>query len=302
MPITLLPVTRRGFLKTSLAAGAAVVTGKVRATEPAGATSDRVALISDTHIAEKPEAVIRGVDVAAHFRRVIDELLTADSRPGRVFHAGDCAYLDGKAAEYANFFDLARRLPDAGLPVHLLLGNHDHRQRFWEALPKAYAREKPIDSRHVALVNTPVANWFLLDSLDVTDKSPGALGETQLKWLEQALDKSADAPALVMVHHQPDRSKRPIGLVDTAALEKVLIPRKQVKALIFGHTHNWQVTQRDGIHHINLPPVAYPFAKDRPSGWIEATLTKSGGTFTLHSLDTKHRQHGQKHELAWRAA
>jgi 3',5'-cyclic AMP phosphodiesterase CpdA len=301
MPITLLPLTRRSFLQSSLAAGATLLTGHGRAGETVDDPSDRVALFSDTHIAEKPEVVIRGVDVASNFRRVIDEVLAADSRPTRVFHGGDCAYLDGKAAEYATFFDLAKRLPEAGRAVHLLLGNHDHRQRFWEALPKAYAREKTLEARHVAVVKTPVANWFLLDSLDVTDKSPGALGEVQLKWLEESLDKSADAPALVMVHHQPDRSKKPIGLVDTAALEKLIAPRKQVKALIFGHTHNWNVTQRDGIHHINLPPVAYPFAKDRPSGWVDVRLTQAGASFTLHSLDPKHRQHGQKHELAWRA-
>jgi Icc protein len=300
MPIALLPVTRRGFLQTSLAAGATLIPRAGRAIERAGAVSDRVALISDTHVAENSDQVIRGVNVGANFGRVIDELLATEPRPGRVIHGGDCAYLDGKAKEYATFFELAKRLPEAGLPVHLLLGNHDHRERFWKALPKTYPREKVVGSRHVAVVKTPVANWFLLDSLDVTDKSPGALGDGQLKWLERALDKAARAPAIVMVHHHPDRSKQPIGLVDTAALEVILARRKQVKALIFGHTHNWQVTQRSGIHYINLPPVAYPFAKDRPSGWVDVQLTKTGGTFTLHSLDQKHSQHGQKQELTWR--
>jgi 3',5'-cyclic AMP phosphodiesterase CpdA len=300
MPVTLLPIHRRQFLQTSLAAGAAIFARQASGDEPPAAATDRVALISDTHIGEKSDQVINGVNVGDHFRRVIDELLAGEKRPARVFHGGDCAYLDGKTTEYATFFNLAKRMADAEMPVHMLLGNHDHRQRFWEALPKAYAREKAIESKHVAVVKTPVANWFLLDSLNVTNKVEGVIGEAQLAWLEKALDAAADMPALVMVHHHPDRAKRPIGLVDTAALEKLVVPRKQVKAIIFGHTHNWQVTQRDDIHYINLPPVAYAFATDRPSGWVDLALTKTGGVFTLRALDQKHRQHGEKHDLKWR--
>jgi Icc protein len=300
MPITLLPIDRRRFLQSSLAAGAALLTRRARAAESANTASERVALISDTHIGEKPDQVINGVNVGDNFRRVIDDLLAAEKRPARVFHGGDCAYLDGKATEYTTFFDIARRMTEAEMPVHLLLGNHDHRERFWKALPKTYSRYKAVESRHAAFIKTPMANWFLLDSLDVTNKAPGALGEAQLKWLETALDAAPDAPALVMLHHHPDRSKTPIGLVDTAALEKLVAPRKQVKAIIFGHTHNWQISNRDGVHYINLPPVAYTFAKGRPSGWVDLELSKTGGVFTLRALDPKHRQHGEKHVLRWR--
>lgn len=50
----------------------------------------------------------------------------------------------------------------------------------------------------------------------------------------------------------------------------------------------------------HLPPVAYVFAKGRPSGWVRAELAASGMTLTLAALDKSHGQHGEKHELAWR--
>ena len=44
-----------------------------------------------------------------------------------------------------------------------------------------------------------------------------------------------------MVHHNPGFLGKVGGLRDTEALFKVLRPRKQVKAVIYGHTHDWHV-------------------------------------------------------------
>jgi len=152
------------------------------------------------------------------------------------------------------------------------------------------------------VLESPRANWFLLDSLEKVNATPGELGAEQLSWLSQALDARKDRPTLVMVHHDPqwtEAAKRS-GLRDTEKLFDVLVPRKQVKALIYGHTHRWRRSQREGIHLINLPPVSYLFDKEAPNGWVEMQLSDRGARLTLHALDTQHRQHGEKVELTWR--
>ena len=104
----------------------------------------------------------------------------------------------------------------------------------------------PLLSRHVSVVETVRANWFLLDSLDRVNTIPGELGEEQLTWLGKALDARADnPPVLVVVHHDPQWSGAVIrtGLGDTEQLFEVLVPRKQVKAVMFGHTHLWHRTR-----------------------------------------------------------
>ena len=59
----------------------------------------------------------------------------------------------------------------------------------------------------------------------------------------------------------------------------ILRPRKHVKAWIFGHTHQWNVSQDEsGIHLINLPPCAYLFTPGHPNGWVHATLKPDGIT------------------------
>ena len=79
-------------------------------------------------------------------------------------------------------------------------------------------------------------------------------------------------------------------------------PRKQVKAYIFGHTHNYSVKKDySGIHLINLPPSAYVFKEGEPTGWIHATLQRRGIRLELRCLDPKHPKHAEVHELKWRA-
>jgi Icc protein len=91
-------------------------------------------------------------------------------------------------------------------------------------------------------------------------------------------------------------------LKDTKALFDVLRPRRQVKALIYGHSHVWNVGKDEsGIHLINLPPTAYVFQQGQPNGWVQANLRKDGMWLELRCLDQKHAQHGQIVDLQWRA-
>ena len=196
-------------------------------------------------------------------------------------------------------------LREARLPVHLALGNHDDRDHFWKALPaedeaRKDTRNRPVEGRQAMVVESERANWFVLDSLEHTTATPGRVGKEQLKWLEGALEERHDKPALVMVHHDPTNAKT-AGLRDTAELMEVIGPRKQVKVLFFGHTHDWEVGRQDGIHMINFPPVAYVFKTGKPNGWVEATLADKGMTLQLHCLDPRHAQNGQRAQLEWRA-
>ena len=187
------------------------------------------------------------------------------------------------------------------IPVHLALGNHDNRERFWEALQEEKAAKRPLADRQVALLRTPRANWFILDSLEATLSTPGLLGREQLDWLEQALDANAKKPALVLLHHNPGLSGGNFGLKDTAALLEILRPRRQVKAYIYGHTHKWKVEpDHSGIHLINLPPVAYVFDQGEPAGWVHATLNPKGLRLELRCVDPAHKAQGEVHELEWR--
>ena len=69
---------------------------------------------------------------------------------------------------------------DAGLPIHLTLGNHDERERFWTALTDNNAAKRPVADRQVSLLRAGRANLFVLDTLEKTNSTPGILGQAQL--------------------------------------------------------------------------------------------------------------------------
>ncbi len=301
MPIHLPAISRRQFLARSLAGGAALVLapellGADKRTDP-----NSWALLADTHLAADPDQVARGINMADHFARVSRELLGLPKRPAGVFIAGDCAYNSGQAGDYARLTALLEPVRAGQMPVHLALGNHDNRELFWDALQDEKAASRPVAHRQVAVLRTPRANWFILDSLEKTLATPGLLGQQQLDWLAATLDASADKPALVLLHHNPGKMANVGGLKDTEALYEVIRPRKQVKAYIFGHTHAWHVEKDpSGIHLINLPPVAYVFRAGDPAGWVHATLERKGMRLELRCIDPAHKSHDQLVKLQWR--
>jgi len=300
MPVTLPQLSRRGFF--TAVAGTLIY----RPTFAADADPHRVALLSDSHIGEKAEEIARDCNMADRLKQVVAEVLKLDPKPACAVVNGDLAYKTGTAAEYALFAKLIDPVREAGIPLHLALGNHDHFDRFAEGLATLRPKEKPVAGEQVLVVELPRANLFVLDSYDPKNTIGGKLGESQLKWLTEALDARKDKPAMVIVHHplqfEPDKAGKYGGLADSTLLWPVLKERKQVKAYVYGHTHTWKFAEKDGIHLINLPAIGYPFAKAEISGWVDVALGTAGAKFTVHGIDPKHKDHGKSVELVWRKA
>jgi 3',5'-cyclic-AMP phosphodiesterase len=301
MPIYLPALSRRAFLSRTALAAAGLALKPSLFADGKRINADAWALFSDIHLAGDTTQIQRGVNMAEHFTTVSSELLALKESPAALFITGDCALNSGEKEDYGTVTKLLEPIRAHQMPIHLLLGNHDNREHFWEVLQEEKSAKRPLADKQAAIVRTPRANWFILDSLEKTLSTPGYLGTEQLDWLGSALDKNADKPALVMVHHNPGLGAN-MGLKDTSAFLDVIRPRKQVKAYVFGHTHTWKIDQdSSGIHFINLPPVAYVFHEGDPSGWVHAMVEDKKMRLELRCVDTTHKDHGQKVELEWRS-
>lgn len=180
MPIHLPPLSRRSFLQRALIAGTGLAVAPKLFAAVRRTDANAWALLADTHIAADPTRIERAINMTAHLKTVSQELLALPERPAGVFIVGDCAFSKGEPGDYAALTGLLEPLRVGGMPLHLALGNHDHRENFWVALEAKQAAKRPVADKQVALIRAPLVNWFMLDSLEQTLVTPGSLGAAQL--------------------------------------------------------------------------------------------------------------------------
>ena len=312
MPIHIIPITRRRFLRVSASGAVVAITApavRSASDEEFSVDPHRFVFLSDTHIMADPTAEARGINMASHLRKVVSEIVVQASRAAGVIVNGDLA-TDGSLPTLGAYRYLAQildPLSKQGMPIHFTMGNCDRRALFKEALTEMLPDTPPIAGRFVNMIETERANFFLLDSLLNTEKTvtEGSLGMKQIEWLQRAIDQHSNKPGIVICHHNINLptnlgGTQVSGLRDGAVLLDVLRSRNCVKAFVFGHTHEWRNWEVDGIHFINLPTTAYIFSPDEPCGWVNVRLEKQGMSLMLKSLDKAHPKHGKNLTLFWR--
>ena len=310
MPIILPPIARRDFIKSSLVFGGTTFTASsIRAADRMSVRfdQDRIALLADTHISADPKQSYPGtkwpgspvqedehesVNMADSLESTIKSVIALDPRPAHLIVNGDCTLSRGTEAEYQELLRLLAPIRAAGITIHVTIGNHDNRENLWELLPFLKEEQMGIQS---SVIESPHVNLILLDS-----GRKGILGEEQLNWLAEELDKQADKPSLVFGHFNPypNRGVRPIkGMRDGASLLELLAKRKHARAYLYGHTHQWQQDQRDHLHIINQPAVSYYFGKGHAHGWVDMKLNAKSADLELQCIDPKHTQHGDRIQI-----
>lgn len=314
MPISLNPLLpstesaldRRRFLKTATLGVAAITLGRPLAhsanLHSASAAPPTWALLSDTHIHESVYEEHQGFNMSSNLLMTLGDVIK--SRPSVSLINGDCARLDGQTGDYKTLLSLLEPLRRAGVPIHATLGNHDSRENFVGVLGESGEKLTKINrasvvDKYCEAFDQDGYRWILLDSLEAVNFTPGLLGNAQLEWVTRELDAAPEKPALLFLHHNVAGSAS-LAVKDHEQLLQVLRPRRQVKAVFFGHTHSWQRFVDHGIHLVNLPAVAYVFNAREPVGWVRATPQDDGINLELRSLDGHHPQHGKPLFLPWR--
>lgn len=317
MPLHVRPPTRRSFLAVAGGATATLVStafGWHRRFDgldgPAPSDPERWALLSDPHVTARPDGRRGACCMNANCAAAVADVLSLDGTPpAGVIVNGDCAVGRGRTADYRAFRDLVvAPLAAADIPLHLTLGNHDHRGRFLEALGGHLpSRGAATDcaGRVVSVVRARHANFVLLDTLGTTNRMGGKAGDAQLRWLDAALAANADKPALVVAHH-PLPGTGLLGRVgavrDGARLWDVLRRHPHVKAYVYGHTHRWDVARRDGVYLVNLPTTAYVFNARQPTGWVDLHLGRDGAELRLRTIGPRRGEGwagGASATIAW---
>jgi 3',5'-cyclic AMP phosphodiesterase CpdA len=213
-----------------------------------------LAQLSDLHICDEWE----GVDPAVHVERVVEAIRALPNPVDAVLVTGDLTD-DGSEQNYRRARELLER---AGVPLHVLPGNHDDRRRLREAFGLPGAGDDPVNYS----VRVGELRLVVFDSI-VPGRDPGAYGPEQLGWLEEELGRS-DGPTLLALHHPPlatglpewDAINLPAG--EREALAAVVARHPQLLAIVGGHLHRTVAGALGGCAVLSAPSACLQVRPD----------------------------------------
>lgn len=238
--------------------------------------------LSDPHIVPRGATVMGRVDTAAGLRDAVARVQRLALAPCAVLLSGDLTN-DASAASHAHLRELLAPLP---CPVYLMPGNHDDRDALRAGFPDHHYLGTAATLDYA--VELDGMRLVALDSV-VPGDDAGALGESQLHWLDATLAAAPERPTLVAVHHPPFDT----GLAGMDALRlqhgsdrlaTVLHRHRQVRRLLCGHVHRPVQRLWGGTLAMTAPSTAHQIDLDlragEPPRW---TLEPPG--FLVHLWD-----------------
>ena len=191
--------------------------------------------ITDIHLLP-PGQTIHGLDPAARLNAVIDDVIARHADAELAVFTGDLTDR-GEPEAYDILRGALQRLP---MPAQLLLGNHDHRERFRAAFPDAETDDNGFVQTMRAAPGR-VGRLLFLDTLEA-GWSGGSYCEKRLAWLDRMLSQAPDLPVTVFMHHPPgDTGVAHFECINLHEPEP-LVARLQahpggVRMIFIGHVH-----------------------------------------------------------------
>lgn len=247
----------------------------------------RIALISDTHLAQRAEEFAENFSIAAAF---IDR-----SAFDFVIHLGDIT-ADG-AGNPAEFGEAKTLLAALDTKILYLPGNHDIGDN--PAGPGARSAEHPFDPGRLDAYRMAFGpdrwtlsaeDWSLIGLNAQLFNTGTELEEEQFAWLETNLG-SVTGPIALFLHKPlfrdgPEDAEVHVRYVPAAPRRRLLdiLAGKDLRLVLSGHAHQIRRISVDGVEHIWLPSTAFTIP-DRMQERVGeknvgfATLELSGGGF-----------------------
>jgi len=241
--------------------------------------SFHLALLSDTHIPADQKNGNRGFNPYENLKQIVPQVTEVE--PEGVILCGDAARLEGLEGDYRELRGLLEPVA-AKAPVYIGLGNHDDRTNFGKVFTLPAGAKAGIKNKHVVVIDHESLRIVMLDSLLYVNEVAGLLGKEQRAWLKEFLATKSDKPVVLFVHHTLGDEDG--DLLDADRFFEILAPFPQVKAIFFGHSHVWSITQRGNLQLVNLPAVGYNFRDQDPVGWVDAKFDARGVDLTLRAI------------------
>ena len=267
---------RRDFLKSSasgLIAGMLPVSLVRLASAQDGEPDFTFAYISDSHIQH-----VKGTDFVRNWDqgliRAVAEANLLEPKPDFVVFGGDLAQLGSKPALDHG----AEMLAGLNHDLHVVMGEHDYYLdlgEYWSELYGNHYYSWDHKGVHFITLNSILTydKWTFdrwesderrmneMAGLDNPNGSPFMVGEKQMQWLKDDLEKvSKDTPIIVFSHSPLQKIYKGWNFWTEEAdeIQTLLAPFDKVN-VIYGHVHQIQYNQIGNIAFTSVMSTAWPW-------------------------------------------
>lgn len=211
----------------------------------------RLIQITDCHLGPRSDPTLLGLDTEQSLNDVLELVGREQPEFEALICSGDIAS-NAHPECYGRYVEIVRQ--HFSVPMGWLPGNHDS-----AALMAQLEQSEHPESRLMSL-----GEWLviMLDSA-VPGQVYGHLAPSELDFLHQTLSSNDSRPTLIMLHHQPV----PVGShwIDEYILDNadrffaVIDEFPQVKAVSWGHVHQFYQGERNGVQLFATPATCIQF-------------------------------------------
>ena len=231
--------------------------------------------MSDTHVLGEPSQEIHGVRPAHNLRVAVQCINSLNPLPDFCIHTGDSVSEESEKA-YLCFKEEVGALK---IPTYFAIGNHDNRASFRKFV---LTDPFPDDAPYYYDFELHGSHFVVLDSSDPGEVS-GRIGNTQLLWLEQALQRHPNESTFVFLHHHP----LPLGipwldelmLQDSVPLIEALRRAPWIRRVFFGHVHHDCHVSLGKLYFAAVPALSFQFGE---TSWAEKISPLPPGFRLVH--------------------
>lgn len=218
--------------------------------------------ITDCHLGSQPNEELLGLNTDESLRDVLQTLRDQEN-PDMILCTGDISN-DGGVASYDRFVAYVREyFPET--PLAWLPGNHD------DPTNMDLVQDLPIEA-HYAVGGW---NFIFLDS-KIPMEEGGELQPSELRRMEDELQKHPDEPTIVFLHHQAvDVGSAWVDQYTINNQEEffeILDRYDNVKAVSWGHVHQEFSSHRNGVALMATPSTCVQFVPNRDDFQVDRLM------------------------------
>ncbi|MBU0744755.1 MAG: 3',5'-cyclic-AMP phosphodiesterase [Gammaproteobacteria bacterium] len=213
----------------------------------------KILQITDLHLFSDPQAKLVGINSLKTLHQVIAKILDniEQNRPDLIVLSGDVS----QDYSLESYKIAAKILQQFKCPIVGTAGNHDYLPFF----SKIFGNPTQVVTKISDLTNWRI---ILLNS-HLSQHVDGRLGNDELNFLQESLDKNSKHPVIIFIHHHvlPVSSTwiDKIKLQNGPQFLEIIDRYKNIKAVVCGHIHQETSITRQNVIFLSTPSTSWQF-------------------------------------------